>query len=272
MSSGGRPTVTVRPTLRCLRDLGIKVPFIDEPLSELDHPVIRSAQQVPERVAAYAAERIFSLTDRVWFKDRAGQWRSAVTQLLSGDASPEDAPDSWWIGAASLRRDGSTAEPYDSWLRWAQSQGSKQHPETDAWLPTQDDWARWVLERAVAEERELTTIVPQLIAMSLRGRRGFTAERGGFRFHLEARATDPSEVYLALAAVGVPHRDFANRLAAVLDSVPGVQQSDWFPEPPASWPFQAASGAVVWSTLLPPQVQAQMLDDYPDDLEAAEYE
>ena len=215
MSSGGRPTVTVRPTLRCLRDLGIKVPFIEEPLSELDHPVIRSAQQVPERVAAYAAERIFSLTDRVWFKDRAGQWRSAVTQLLSSDAYPEDAPDSWWIGAASLRRDGSSTEPYDSWLRWAQSQGSKQHPVTDEWLPTPDDWARWAW---------------------------------------------------------IPNRDFANRLAVVLNSVPGVEQSDWFPEPPDSWPLRPTLGAVVWSTLLPPQVQAQLLDDYPDDLDPAEYE
>ena len=262
----------MRPTLRCLRDLGIKVPFIEEPLSELDHPVIRSAQQVPERVAAYAAERIFSLTDRVWFKDRAGQWRSAVTQLLSSDAYPEDAPDSWWIGAASLRRDGSSTEPYDSWLRWAQSQGSKQHPVTDEWLPTPDDWARWALEGAAAEERELATIVPQLIAMSLRGRRSYAAEVGGLSFHLEVRATNPSEVYLGLAAVGIPHRDFAHRLAVVLDSAPGLQESDWFPEPPDSWPLRPTLGAVVWSTLLPPQVQAQLLDDYPDDLDPAEYE
>ena len=255
-----------------MRDLDIKLPFIEESLSELDHPVVRSAQQVPERVAAYAAERIFSLTDRVWFKDRAGQWRSAVIHLLPSDAEPEGAPNSWWIGAAALRRDGSSTEPYDSWLRWAQSQGSKQHPVTDEWLPTQDDWARWALERAAAEERELATIVPQLIAMSLRGRRGYAAQVGGLSFHLEVHATNPSEVYLGLAAMGIPQRDFANRLSVVLDSVPGVRQSDWFPEPPDSWPFRAVVGAMVWSTLVPPPVQAQLLDDYPDDLEAAEYE
>jgi len=36
----------VRPTLRCLTDdLGLKIPPVDEPLDELDHPLLRKATQ-----------------------------------------------------------------------------------------------------------------------------------------------------------------------------------------------------------------------------------
>jgi hypothetical protein len=36
--------MTVRPTIRCLReDLGLGLPLIDEPLDEIDHPLVKKA-------------------------------------------------------------------------------------------------------------------------------------------------------------------------------------------------------------------------------------
>lgn len=258
----------MRPTLKCLSDIDVKLPSLNVPLHEMEHVVIRSAQSVPERVETYSAERIVSLTDRVWFKDRAGQWRSAVARPLNNTGDDETTPVAWWIGAAGLRRAGKADEPYDSWLREAQAAGSKHHPSTEHWIPTANDWDRWALERAVVEEAELADIVPRLIAMSLRGRRGYSATRGDFDFVLEVRANAEAEVYLAVFARGIPNTTFADRLAALLDSVPGVAKDDWQPEPVGSSPFRGiAPGVVAWSTLLAPETQVMLLDQYPDDVE-----
>ena len=38
--------MTVRPTIRCLpEDLGLALPPFDEPLDEIDHPLIRKANE-----------------------------------------------------------------------------------------------------------------------------------------------------------------------------------------------------------------------------------
>lgn len=60
----------VRPTKRCLGDLGVELPDLEVRLEEIDDPVIVSAQTVPEQRDAGGAERIAALTDRVWFKSR----------------------------------------------------------------------------------------------------------------------------------------------------------------------------------------------------------
>lgn len=60
--------VGVRPTKRCLGDLGVELPDLGVRLEEIDQPVIASAQAVPEQRDAGGAERVVALTDRVWFK------------------------------------------------------------------------------------------------------------------------------------------------------------------------------------------------------------
>jgi hypothetical protein len=52
--------MTVRPTLRCMRDdLCVALPTVDVPLNEIDHPVVRKANeqfaQPTGRASAYAA-------------------------------------------------------------------------------------------------------------------------------------------------------------------------------------------------------------------------
>ncbi|MDF1603517.1 hypothetical protein [Nocardioides sp. YIM 152315] len=60
--------IGVRPTKRSLGDLGAELPDLGVRLEEIDHPIIVSAQTVPEQRDAGGAERVVSLTDRVWFK------------------------------------------------------------------------------------------------------------------------------------------------------------------------------------------------------------
>jgi hypothetical protein len=91
--------MTVRPTLRCLRnDLNLPLPTARVPLDEIDHPIIRKAA---ERFAARDTphERIASIDDVVLFKVKTGRWRGAVFCDEPGD----DVLD--WL-AAGIREEG----------------------------------------------------------------------------------------------------------------------------------------------------------------------
>ncbi|MBY8853056.1 hypothetical protein [Saccharothrix longispora] len=89
--------MTVRPTLRCLRDdLRIALPPIDDPLDEIDHPLIRKAND-QFAVPAGPRERIRSVDDVVMFKVKVQRWRGAVVE--TGEPS--------WLLLARVREDGS---------------------------------------------------------------------------------------------------------------------------------------------------------------------
>lgn len=77
--------VGVRPTKRCLGDLGVELPDLGVRLEEIDQPVIVSAQAVPEQRDAGGAERVVALTDRVWFKVKTSDHRAAMTELRGTD-------------------------------------------------------------------------------------------------------------------------------------------------------------------------------------------
>ena len=72
----------VGPTMRALGDLRIDVAKLDIPLSEPEHPLAVRAQAFPEMVAANTAERIPSLTGRVWVNVKTGAWRGAEGNVL----------------------------------------------------------------------------------------------------------------------------------------------------------------------------------------------
>jgi hypothetical protein len=80
--------VGVRPTKRCLGDLGVELPDLGVRLEEIDQPVIVSAQVVPEQRDAGGAERVVALTDRVWFKVKTSDYHAVVTEL-SGTFLPD---------------------------------------------------------------------------------------------------------------------------------------------------------------------------------------
>ena len=50
--------IGVRPTKRCLGDVGVELPDLGVRLEEIDQPVIVSAQAIPEQRDAGGAERV----------------------------------------------------------------------------------------------------------------------------------------------------------------------------------------------------------------------
>ena len=71
----------VRPTRRCLDDLGVAVPNLGVVLSGLEHPLVGKAQRLPAEENAGRAETIKSLTDRRWYKVKVSSWRGAGGSL-----------------------------------------------------------------------------------------------------------------------------------------------------------------------------------------------
>lgn len=66
--------MTVRPTLRCLReDLQLALPTAGVPLDQIDHPILRKAAE-QFTVHGSPHERITSIDDVVLFKVKTGRW------------------------------------------------------------------------------------------------------------------------------------------------------------------------------------------------------
>jgi hypothetical protein len=95
----------VRPTVRCLTDdLGLKIPTIDDPLDEFDHPLLRKANQQFAEPSS-SRERISSIDAAVLFKVKAQRWRGAV--WIDATGRP-------WMVAAGWREEGSQDDFYEA--------------------------------------------------------------------------------------------------------------------------------------------------------------
>jgi hypothetical protein len=160
--------VGVRPTKRCLGDLGVELPDLGVRLEEIDQPVIASAQAVPEQRDAGGAERIVALTDRVWFKVKTSDHRAAVTELRGTDLPDWVRPSrgAWWIGAAGRRQADSPQRDFYAMLQRECTTGKT--VSSDRLLPADWDWKRLAAEQAVAWRREMKSMVIRLVAMSLK--------------------------------------------------------------------------------------------------------
>jgi hypothetical protein len=205
--------MTVRPTIRCLRgDLRLTLPPINVPLDEIDHPLLKKAN---EQFAAPTGprERIRSIDDVVLFKVKVQRWRGAV----------HDARDPSWLVAAGLREDGSRDDFYEALATAVKAARTRYNAEHDAslnsetycqsWLPDDDDHERYRAEAGVRLVRELRFIVHQLVHSSLLDGREHTAEVVGAELGLFVQAAEDHATYVALRIVGsvpdMPHRPLA---------------------------------------------------------------
>jgi hypothetical protein len=120
-----RQQASVRPTKRCLDDLGLSFPSLNESLSGLSHPLLKKAQLIPEEVEAGGVERVRALTDRIWLKCKVNVYRGAVTRLTPAEAESRALPSqtAWWIGAAGERKDDSRSDFYAQLGREATREG-----------------------------------------------------------------------------------------------------------------------------------------------------
>lgn len=247
----------VRPTKRCLVDLELPLPDLGHPLDEIDHPVVIAAQAVPEQREAGGAQRILSLSDRVWFKVKTGNQRAVVTELRGGDL-PDSLPPgvtSWWIGAAGHRQaDSPKHDFYESIKRECTSGKSV---STERLLPVGWDWKRLTAEQAVAWRREMKRVVVRLIALSMTNGNLAVADFRQHRVKALVRADNGHEAYLAIIAEGIPDPEV---FALLLDCVPGVSVEDWQPEPSPLTDMKPSPGEIIWSTLFPSEIASAILE------------
>lgn len=249
--------IGVRPTKRCLADLGVELPDLGSPLEEIDVPIVVSAQAVPERRDAGGAERVVALTDRVWFKVKTGDRRAAVTELRAVEL-PEWVPASrgaWWIGAAGRRQADSPQRDFYAALQRECTTGKT--VASDHLLPSEWDWKRLAAEQAVAWRREMKRMVIGLIATSLKTGHLAIAEFRNHRIKALVQAGNGHEAYLAIIAEGIPDPEI---FALLLDCVPGLAPDDWQPEPSPLAEMTPASGEIIWSTLFPSDVASAILE------------
>ena len=255
----------VRPTKRCLTDIGLKFPSVNTPLLPIDHPLIEKAQQLPAEAKAGGAERVRSLDDRVWFKVKVMNYRGAATKLQPGDADHLDlltATDAWWwICAAGERKSDSRTDFYKGIEAEAARAGTGSgHVSTAHLLPQEIDFKRLDAEVALQATFAIRDLTRRLIYDSLTSGKVVSAEFSNYVLKACVRARE-EEAYLAIATEG-----FINPaiLAIVLDSVPDIPHADWQIEPGGAMGVEVGYGQIVFSTVIPPATQTQIIELFAD--------
>lgn len=243
----------VRPTQRCLSDLGLSTPDLGTLLHELEHPLVMRAQQVPERARAGGAERIRSLTDRIWFKVKTSSWRGATGEL---DHVAEGISQTWWIAAAGERQDDSAQHDFYARISAAAHLNGPKSCSTDFLLPNDWDRRRLIAEAAVLAERVLRMHVQIAAGESLLNGdiRGFDV--GDRNVRIRVQMLDDGEVYLAVGATGSIDASF---MTTLFSAIPGLTGGDWIPEPSDALSFESAPGEILWSALIGAETQQALL-------------
>lgn len=248
--------MTVRPTLRCLLDdLGIALPPIDNPLDEIDHPLIRKAND-QFAVPAGPRERIRSVDDVIMFKVKVQRWRGAVVE--AGEPS--------WLVAAGVREDGSRDDFYEALATAAVAARTRYNAEhspplksqtcCDQWLPGEDDRDRYRAEAGVRLLRALREAVHRLVCDSLLDGHEHADEVAGAELGVLVRGSEERGTYVALRITGSVPDDM---VAVVLSLVPGCDRDGWYPE--FAMPDRPLRpGEQAYSNLMDPAEAARLLE------------
>ena len=230
------------------------------PLDEIDHPVLRKAN---DRFADENAthERIVEIDDQVLFKVKVQRWRGAVW------TDPKLA----WLVAAGLQEAGSVDDFYAALAatgRAARTRYNAAHPtslttetHTGQLLPHEEDRQRLHAEAGVRFDRRLHHAVFTLVRASLRDGREHLAELGAFTVGIQVRADHGHETYVAVRVTGSVPLDL---VGAILNLVPGCDPAAWFPEFSGLPGRRLVSGEVAWSNIMDPSAAAKLLDDEPE--------
>ena len=247
----------VRPTRRCLADLDLPIPNLGVRLSDLDHPIVVKSQQLPAEVASGSAERVRSLTDRVWFKIKTGQWRGAASDLR--DEVHEDALNlgaRWWLGAAGARQADSPQHDFYALLTETAHRGGPHSCSTDYLLPSDWDMKRLAGEAAVNAQSVLERLVRTAASESLLNSDIREFVFGDRDVRVRIRVLDDGQAYVAIGATGSLDVTF---FVALVSAIPGVPPGDWLPEPDGGLGLQPAPGEVLWSAMLSAEAQTELL-------------
>ena len=240
------PTPT-RPTIRCLvEDLGVaRLPPLSQPLSALEHPLIRKVQATFPRTTSPSA-RILAIDDRVFLKAKIERWRGAVWQHL-----PEQ-----WLCAAGRREEGSRDDFYahlaDRCRAWrrehnaAHTQALTTDTYSDPLLPGELDRKRLAAEQATARVAAFELYVPSLVKLALQAP-GTEQQRdiGGFALGVYVERQGLDAVYIAIRIRGPID---ARQYAVILAEVPGTDLQSW--QIDAMPHRDVQPGEIVWSNVM----------------------
>lgn len=201
-----------------------------------------------------SAEKIRSLTDRAWFKVKTSTWRGAAGLL---DPIAQHLNQSWWIAAAGPRVDDSDQHDFYSQIEAEAHAAGPNSCSNSFLLPVDWDKQRLLAEAAVRAERVIREQVRLAAGESLLNAdiRGFDVGDRNVRVRVQMRGD--GEVYLAIGATGSIDVTFMTTLFA---SIPGLTSADWMPEPSAVLGFVPAPGEILWSAMITPEVQQELLD------------
>ncbi|MEV6153017.1 hypothetical protein AB0L53_21970 [Nonomuraea sp. NPDC052129] len=249
-----------RSTLRALReDLRLPVPPIDDPLDEIDHPVlVKASAQFADDSTPH--ERIRAITDQVLFKVKIQRWRAAA--WLEADLP--------WIIAAGTREDGAADDFYtalETTAKAARARYNAEHAQPISGptyvghlLPADEDRIRYQAESGIRALRQLRQTINHLTCASLHDGHEHAADLGTSVIGIQVRADDGHETYCAVRITGPVPIDL---VALVLELIPGCDPRSWAPE--ARMPERALIGnEQIWSTLMDPHAAAKLLETHPE--------
>jgi hypothetical protein len=126
------------------------VPDLGQLLHEIEHPLIMRGQQIPERVRVGSAERIRSISDRVWFKVKTNEWRGAAGEL---DRVAQNIEQTWWIATAGRRAGDSPQRDFYDRLKAETHRAGRNSCDSAALLPREWDRKRLEAEAATKAAR-----------------------------------------------------------------------------------------------------------------------
>lgn len=229
----------VRPTRRALDSLGVAIPVLTTLLHELTDPLIAKAQSVPHDVESGGGERIRTLSDRVWFKVKRARQRGACTQLTAGELNALTISHPWWLGAAGTRSADSRTDFYAELDIYGKDSAEL--------LPSEWDWRRLEAEAATLAVRVTRAAMQQAVSRALVSGDIIVVRLGERDVRIRIRVLPDGEAYLAISFVNSMETEF---MVTVLDAIPGVDASDWQPEPTSPLHLELEPGEMIFSTLL----------------------
>lgn len=247
----------VRPTKRCLTDLSIPVPNLGTRLSDVEHPLLGKAQQIPAGVLVGGVERVRALTDRSWYKVKTGQWRGIASDLA--DDLPHEAlqlHQFWWLGAGGTRQADSAQRDFYAQISDAAHRSGPRSCSTDFLLPTEWDIKRLVAEATVSAQAVIEDLVRTAAAESLLNSDIRCFVFGDRDVRVRIKVHDDGQAYVAIGATGSLDTTL---FVALLSAIPGVPLDDWLPEPDGGIGIKPAPGEVIWSAMFSAEAQAELL-------------
>jgi hypothetical protein len=123
-------------------------------------------------------------------------------------------------------------------------------------LPRQVDCDRFTAEFAARAEQAIREVVLGLVVRSLKDGHPYEVVLSGHRVTAMVRASEGTEAYLTIGAEGFVQPKI---IGTILNSVPGIDRDDWQAEPGGVAGITPEPGQIIWSTIIPPDVQADIL-------------